>query len=244
MFEFDFHIKGTSKLKRLDEKVFDLHCRLNGVYTHEKEVFIPSEQNVREALKEIDELRFKARNIKRSPENKVWIRHLKDLLDATEKKLWEFNRYPGRYSWELANGIYRLLEEPRKCQTKARILTPKLSKMDIYFQAKKQLCESASNRQIDRAILYANSLLSAADYSIKTIQSWLKKRKNGKSELRKACEKAIDKLSSLKINAKHFVNEVENMKRRPKRKILEDLSYAEVVQKRHASPPFAGIIHI
>lgn len=232
MFEFNFHKKG-SNLKRLDEEVFDLYCRLNGAYTHEKELFIPSEQNVREALKEIDELRVKDRSIKQSPENRIWLQHLKDLLDGMEIKLREFNRYPGRYSWELVNAIYRILEEPRKYQIKARILTSKLSTIDIYFQAKKQLCVTASNRQIDRAILYANSLLSAADYGIKTIQSWLKKRKNGKPELRKACEKAIDSLTNLKKNAKHFANEVENVKRRPKRKILEDLPYAEVVEKRH-----------
>ena len=219
-------------LKELDDIVFDLHCSLNGVYTHEKELFVPSELNIGEVLDNINKLRAKVQGVKKSPKHRIWIQHLKDLLDGMEVTLLDNMRHPAKYIRGLGYSISRLLEEPRKYEVRVEILISKLSNMDLFFKEVKRLCLTSTDSRIDRAIACANSLSIEAEVGIKTVQLWMKKRGEKTSDLRKTCEKAIDRLTKLKIHAKCFSKDAEGIKKQ-ERKILEDVSYAELLEKRY-----------
>jgi hypothetical protein len=219
-------------LKELDDVIFDLYCSTKGAYTHERELFVPSEVNVEKALKEINELREKVKSLKESLNNEVWVQHLLDLLDGMEIILQDNKRHPAKYIRALGNSISRLLEEPRRYEIRAEILSPKLSNIDQFFKEMRRLCLTSTDPRIDRAIACASSLSIEADNNKKTIQAWAKKRGEKPSDLKKTYKSAVEGLTKLELLARRFVKDAEDIKKQ-ERKMLEDVGFAELLEKRY-----------
>jgi hypothetical protein len=222
------------ELKELDDAIFDLYCRLNGVYEHEKELFIPSERNVRETLDEINELRAKVQSVKESVENNVWIQHLEDLLDGMEITLLEDLRHPSKHLRSLGYSIIRILEEEeRKPEEKAEVLISKLSNADLFFENVKRLCLTATDSRIERAITCANNMQADFDYFVKIAESWVQNEKE--DEAKKLFERLIAEFKKPKGYARQFAIDARGIKGQ-KREILEDIPYDELLRKRYGVP--------
>ena len=222
------------ELKELDDMVFDLYCRLNGVYDHEKELFIPSRRNVRKTLDEIIESRVKVQSVKGSAENSIWIQHLKDLLDGMEITLLEDLRHPSKHLRSLGYSIIKILEEEeRKPEEKAELLISKLSNVGLFFANVKRLCLTATDSRVERAITCAKNMQADFDYFIKIVESWIHDEKEDRA--RKLYERLIEGFKKLKVYARQFATNARDTKGQ-KRKILEDIPYGELLSKRYGVP--------
>lgn len=222
------------ELKELDDTIFDLYCRLNGVYDHEKELFIPSERNVRKTLDEINELQVKVQSMKKSIENRIWIQHLKDLLDGMEITLLEDLRHPSKHLRSLGYSIIRILEkEERKPEEKAEVLISKLSNVGLFFENVTRLCLTATDSRIERAITCAKNMQADFDYFTKIVESWIQDEKEDRAK--KLCERLIAEFKKPKDYARQFAINAWGIKGQ-KREILEDIAYGELLSKRYGVP--------
>ena len=229
----------VDELKKLDDSIFDFYCRLTGSYTHERKLFVPSPENVDDAIDEIKMLRLKVNNLNKhlidsSVHTRVWVQHLIDLLDGLEIELLESLRHPSRYLRRFGYSIIRILEEEsRKPEEKAVVLISRLSNADLFFENVKRLCLTATDSRIERAITCAENLRTDFDHFIRIVQTWLKDEKEDR--LRKLYERIINEFKKMKDYLRQFVMDVRSFKAR-KRKILEDIPYGELLSKRYGVP--------
>jgi tetratricopeptide (TPR) repeat protein len=222
------------ELKELDDMIFDLYCRLNGVYDHEKELFIPSERNVRKTIDEINELRVKVQSVKESVENSIWIQHLKDLLDGTEIMLLEDLRHPSKHLRSLGYSIIKILEEEeRKPEEKAEVLISKLLSAGLFSQNVKRLCLTATDSRIERAITCAKNMQADFDYFVKIVESWIQDEKEDRAK--KLYERLIEEFKKLKDYTRQFATNACDIKGQ-QREILEDIPYCELLSKQYGVP--------
>ncbi|MEM2341762.1 MAG: DUF885 family protein [Candidatus Bathyarchaeia archaeon] len=217
-------------LNDLDNRVFDLYSRINGVYDHEKELFVPSEHNIRGFLNEIGELRVELQKIKKSAENRVWAQHIEDLLDGMEVSLLEDMRYPSKYLRYLGYSIIRVLEDERENREKAEILISKLSYAKQFFESLKNICLTASDSRIERAIICAKNMEVDLEYFVKIAESWLQSEKD--EHAKGLYLKLIEEFNKLKSYIDNFIIEAQNIKGKDRR-ILEDIPYATILNMRY-----------
>jgi hypothetical protein len=222
------------ELKELNDTIFDLYCRLNGVYDHEKELFIPSEQNVRKTVDEIKELRVRMQSVKKSVKNSIWIQHLQDLLDGMEIMLLEDLRHPSKHLRGLGYSIVRILEEEeRKPKEKAEVLVSKLSNAGLFFENVKQLCLTATDSRIERAVTCAKNMPADFDYFAKIVESWIQDEKEDTAK--KLYGRLIEEFKKLKDYAQQFAIKACDIEGQ-KREILEDIPYGELLSKHYGVP--------
>lgn len=218
------------ELEDLDNMVFDLYCRLHGAYTHERDLFIPSKQNIRDFLNEIGRLRVELQKVEKSLENKVWVQHIEDVLDGMETSLLEDMRHPSKYLCHLGYSIAKILEGDGETKDKAEILISKISKIGLFFEGLRDLCLTANDSRIERAIKCARNLMADLDYFIRVVQSWIQNEED--EDVKRLHNKLVEEFNKVKDYAEDFVAKAQDIKGKD-REILEDISYSDVLSKRY-----------